>query len=87
MAENVKTEINEEVPGKLIFKFDIAKALVEEYHHEIIGLKRNREDKSKIVFVFSDSISLRDDMQKIIKERRKRFAEAKDEAEKPQQED
>ena len=86
---NVNVENKEEVPAKLIFKYGIAKALVEEYHHEIIGLKTNKQDKSKIVFVFRDSISLRDDMQKIIKERRKHFAEVsrEDAVEKPMQED
>ncbi len=91
MAENVNTNVenNEEVRGKLVFKYPIAKALVEDYHQEIIGLKTNKQDRSKIVFVFRDSLEMRDSMQKIVKERRKRFAEMnkENEVEKPQQED
>lgn len=98
--ENVNvnaTVNNEEDPAKLIFNFSLAKFLLEEEGHPIIGLKMNRDNRDRTVFVFKDGLPLRDSMQKYNKLSRQRRAEraktakegsASDEVDEgPQQED
>ena len=60
----------EENVSKLVFNAAVAKGLVEDYGHRIIGLKANRNDPKMTIFVFADSLKFRDDMQKVIKKRR-----------------
>ena len=72
---NVNTVETEQVPSKLIFNIQLAKFLVEEKGQQIIGLKANKTDKSKTVFVFLDGLSLRDAMQEYNKLSRQRRAE------------
>lgn len=67
--------VGTEVKAKLIFNSSLAKYLVEECGQRIIGLKANRENKDRSVFVFADSLELRDSMQEYTKERRKARAE------------
>ena len=64
-----------EIKAKLIFNSGLAKYLVEECGQRIIGLKANRENRDRSVFVFADSLELRDSMQEYTKERRKARAE------------
>ena len=86
---NVNVENKEEVPAKAIFKLGIARSLVRDYGHRVVDLKQNRDDSSRVVVFFEDSLKLRDDLQKIVKERRKRFSENRreDTVEKPEMED
>ena len=48
MEENIKIEnatTNETIPEyKAIFKFGIAKKLLEEYGHRLVGMKMNRDN-------------------------------------------
>lgn len=78
MAENSENKIYEEEPkAKAVFKFGISKRLIEEFKHEVVGIKLNRDGSGNVVFFFKDSLQLRDDMQKIIKERRKQYTDPK----------
>lgn len=94
ITTNTETN-NESIPKyKGIFKFQIAKSLLEDYGHPIVGMKLNRDKSGSVVYFFDNSLQLHYDMQKIIRERRKHFAELAsskkeeaDEEEKPQQED
>lgn len=54
-------------PTKLIFKPYIARNLLKR-GHTIVDIKSYRGNPLQTVFVFADSLKLRDDMQKIIKE-------------------
>lgn len=93
MEENIKIEnatTNETIPEyKAIFKFGIAKKLLEEYGHRLVGMKMNRDNSGNIVFFFENTLQLHYDMQRIIRDRRRRVEESdrKDEIEKPEQED
>lgn len=71
--DEVATEINkaEETPTKLIFRTYIAKGLINA-GFPVIDIKANRDDPARTVFVFPDSISLRDNMQRIIKSYKRR---------------
>ena len=79
--ENLNTtEINtntSEPKAKLIFNASLMKYLIEEkgMADQIIGLKANRENRDRCVFVCLDSLRLRDAMQEYTKERRKARAE------------
>lgn len=83
MAENVNVnetiDVNESVglKSKLIFNARLMKYLIEEKHmaDQIIGLKANRDNPERTIFVVNDSLSLRDAMQEYTKERRKARAE------------
>ena len=72
---NVNTTVNEDdsTRGKLIFSYPISKALIK-MGHRVIDLKENRETHMPIL-VFEDSLQLRDDLQSVVKERRKARAE------------
>ena len=68
---------NEEVKAKLIFNAKLMKYLIEEKHmaDQIIGLKPNKDNRDKCVFVCIDSLGLRDGMQEYAKLSRQRRAE------------
>ena len=92
MEENIKTENtaanNETIPeSKAIFKFGIAKRLLEDYGHKLVGMKKNRDNSGDIVFFFENTLQLHYDMQKIIKDRRRRVDSEREETEKLEQED
>lgn len=92
VEENVKTENNKEVttevPAKAVFRLPIIRSLIRDYHCKVVDIKQNKVDPTKVVVFFEDGIYLRDSMQKIVKERKKRFAEERKERnEKPEQED
>lgn len=82
------TEVNTNEPkAKLIFNASLMKYLIEEkgMADQIIGLKANRENKDRCIFVCLDSLRLRDSMQeysKISRQRRAERARAKAEEEK-----
>lgn len=57
-----------DVPTKLIFKPYIARRLLKE--HELVDIRPDRDDAARTVFVFKDSLKLRDDMLTILKNRR-----------------
>lgn len=63
---------------KIIFNYSIARELIR-MGYRVVDIKRNREN-NEIIHVFSDSLSLRDSLQDIVKrrraERRKRLEEA-----------
>lgn len=67
---NVTNDYEEEPDTKLIFNPALAKYLLEEKGHPIIGLKANKDNRDKSVFVFSDSTKLRDSMRDYTKMRR-----------------
>lgn len=56
-----------DVPTKYIFKPYLARKLIK--NHNLIDIKPDKNDPLRTVFVFEDSLKLRDDMQKILKER------------------
>lgn len=56
-----------DVPTKLIFKPYIARRLIK--NHNLIDIRPDKNDPVRTVFVFEDSLKLRDDMQEILKER------------------
>ena len=89
VVTNNEAERNEIPKYKGIFKFAIAKSLLEDYGHKLVGIKKNRDGSGNVVFFFENNLQLHYDMQKIIKERRKHFAEVsrEDVVEKPMQED
>lgn len=63
---------------KLIFKPYIARKLLSA-GHKIVDIKPDHTNPIKTVFVFEDSLQLRDDMTKVIREReRSEFAEKKE---------
>lgn len=76
---NITENINNanEVKAKLIFNASLMKYLIEEkgMADQIIGLKANRENHDKCVFVCIDSLRLRDGMQEYTKERRRARAD------------
>ena len=81
---NVNTNRNnEEDYAKLVFNSRLAKFLVEERGQTIIGLKANKFDKSKVVFIFRDGIPLRNAMMEYAKISRQRRAEKFNEKNKP----
>ncbi len=86
--ENVNDNVmpNDNVNSKLIFNAAVAKSLIEDYGHRVIGIKPNRENADKTVFVFEKTVELLEDMQKISKKRRESFR-ANRSVEKPEQED
>ncbi len=66
---NAVVEDNEEpVSTKIIFKSYIARALLK-LGHTVVDIKPYRDDPARTVFVFKDSLKLRNDMSAIIKER------------------
>lgn len=65
---NNKTKDEYDVPTKFIFKPYIARRLIK--NHNLIDIRPDKNDPVRTVFVFEDSIRLRDDMQKILKERK-----------------
>lgn len=67
----IKSNSNEK-RAKLIFNAQLAKFLVEEKKLNIIGLKPNRENKDRTVFVFNDGLELRDGMAEYNKIKRSR---------------
>lgn len=67
---NKTTSETEENLSKLVFNAAIAKSLLEDYGHQIIGLKANRSDPARSVFVFKETVKFHRDMQEIIKKRR-----------------
>lgn len=74
MIENVKNTNNTEIPTKLIFKPVIARELIKQ-GFKVVDLKQNRDYPERSILVFEDSLDLRNAMQKIIKERRRKFSE------------
>lgn len=80
--DEVETEVKaEETPTKLIFRTYIAKGLINA-GFPVIDIKANRDDPARTVFVFPDSIKLRDSMQDIIKSyKRKRDEKDKENSE------
>ncbi len=73
MTRNLNNNIvhdNEEssISTKIIFKSYIARALLK-LGHTIVDIKPYRDDPARTVFVFKDSLKLRNDMSAIIKER------------------
>ena len=75
----VTTPVEPEIPSKIIFKRYVAKDLIEKYGHRVIGIKQDRDSPERTIFVFEDSLKLRDDMQKIIRARRKHRSEDNEE--------
>lgn len=63
--------------SKLIFNASLMKYLIEEkgMANQLIGLKANRDNRDRCVFVMIDSIELRDAMQEYTKMRRATRAE------------
>ena len=53
---------------KIIFKPYIARRL--NHHHKIVDIKPDKNDPKRTIFVFADSLELRDDMQRILRNRR-----------------
>lgn len=77
MNKTVSTKENEQ-KTKLIFKPYIARKLLA-VGHKIVDIKPDHTNPLKTVFVFEDSLQLRDDMTKIIREKeRSEFAENKE---------
>ena len=67
---NKAVNAEEEEMFKLVFNAAIAKSLLEDYGHPIVGLKANRSDPARSVFVFRETVKFHRDMQEIIKKRR-----------------
>ena len=77
MNKTVSTKENKQ-KTKLIFKPYIARKLLA-VGHKIVDIKPDHTNPLKTVFVFEDSLQLRDDMTKIIREKkRSEFAENKE---------
>lgn len=69
---NTTVENQKEPRGKAIFNMSIARTLLKDYGHPIIDIKPRRDaGPDAWLPFFLDSLSLRDDLQKIVKERRK----------------
>lgn len=67
-TENHDTKNDEyQVPIKFIFKPYIARRLIK--NHNLVDIRPDRNDPVRTVFVFEDSLKLRDDMQRILNER------------------
>ena len=64
-----------DVPAKFIYKPFIARHLLK--NHELIDIRPDKEDPARTVFVFRDSLKLRDDMLAILKERNDKTGEDK----------
>ena len=68
--EVIHSDTNDDsIHTKIIFKPYIARRL--NRHHKIIDIKPDKNDSKRTIFVFEDSIRLRDDMQRILKNRNK----------------
>ena len=77
MNKTVSTKENKQ-KTKLIFKPYIARKLLA-VGHKIVDIKPDHTNPLKTVFVFEDSLQLRDDMTKIIREKeRSEFAKNKE---------
>lgn len=68
------TEEEPEIKAKRIFKYYIAKGLIAR-GHRVVDIKPDVDNRDRVVFLFEDSLDLRDDMQIIIKAHRKALAE------------
>ena len=64
---NVVKTSEYDVPTKFIFKPYIARKLIK--NHRLVDIRPDKNDPIRTVFVFEDSLKLRDDMQKILKDR------------------
>lgn len=74
MTKNLNVDngvAKDEVSTKIIFKAYIARALLKR-GHKIVDIKPLRDNPERTVFVFADSIKLRDDMSEITKEHNSR---------------
>lgn len=66
--DNNTKETESQDKTKLIFKPYIARKLLKE-GHQIVDIKPDHTDPVRTVFVFKDSLKLRDDMARALRER------------------
>ena len=81
LTKQVREDNGFDFPTKLIFRTYIAKGLIRNFKHKVVDILPDRDDPTRTVFVFEDSLKLRDDMQKVIKSHRGKMVEKAKEAE------